>query len=58
MQQRLTALDQAELAQKLAAARADYDAYVKHFKALVDAMRKNGLTENDGLARHAAEIRP
>ena len=47
--QRLTALNQAELAQNLATARADYDTYVKHFKALVDAVHKNGLTENDGL---------
>jgi methyl-accepting chemotaxis protein len=47
--QRLTALNEAELAQKLTAARADYDGYVKHFKALADAMHKNGLTENDGL---------
>lgn len=47
--QRLAALDQTELAKKLTAARADYDGYVKHFKLLVDAMHKSGLTENDGL---------
>ena len=47
--QRLTVLNQIELAQKLTAARADYDIYVKHFKALVDAQRKIGLNENDGL---------
>jgi methyl-accepting chemotaxis protein len=33
----------------LNSARADYDAYTKHFDALANAMRKNGLTENDGL---------
>ena len=49
--QRLTVLNQIELAQKLTAARADYDIYVKHFKALVDTQLKIGLTENDGLQR-------
>jgi methyl-accepting chemotaxis protein len=46
---RLTALDQAELAKQMTAAHADYDVYVKHFAALVDAEQRNGLTENDGL---------
>ena len=47
--QRLTVLNQIELAQKLTAARADYDIYARHFKALVDAQHKLGLNENDGL---------
>src|SRR3954454_11005675 len=46
--QRLTALNQSEIAQKLTATRLDFDGYVKHFKVLADAMHKNGLTENDG----------
>jgi methyl-accepting chemotaxis protein len=47
--QGLAALDQTELVQKMTAVKAGYDVYAKHFVALVDAMHKNGLTENDGL---------
>jgi methyl-accepting chemotaxis protein len=46
---RLAALNQSELLQKATAARADYDAYVRHFNELTNAVVKNGLRENDGL---------
>ena len=46
---RLTILGQTELLRQTAAARAEYELYVKNFAALANSMRKLGLNENDGL---------
>src|SRR3954470_5920594 len=49
MNGRFAELNQDALAQKLASSRGSYDTYVKHFQGLVDAVKANGLNENDGL---------
>jgi len=49
LMRRFATSEYAELASQTAAARADYEDYVKHFTALADVQRKVGLAEHDGL---------